>query len=571
VHSERQRAANKIEGTGCEIQFQRPDKQVPDFDVLVVGGGVAGLRAAIAARRGGASVALVTKTHPLRTNSGLAAAGLNAPLGGDDSAAAFAQDTMLVGDGLSDPEAVRVFTEAARGDVLWLEQMGVPFNRDAAGKLDRRRFGANHSARTCYADDFTGHFVLQVVYEQFQRERMPIFSDWFLTSLVLDNGVCVGATALGLPTGALELFSTRAVILATGGFTRLYLPSTASFGTTGDGQNLAYLAGAPLMDMEMIQFHPTVFPGGNGLLITEAALADGAEIMNQKGEPIIQFKFDPREKLALSIVKALQNGNDSAALDMRPIGPAKLAARFPQTRELVNAVAGLDVAKQPIPIFPAAHRPIGGIETGLNGATSVQGLFAAGECACNGVNGAGRLAGNTLTEALVFGRRAGEAAAAYARSAARKNPPASRLNDEERRLAAFNSGGSAQTPANSALRIHAELGRLMNDKVGLMRDKSSLQSALDEVGKLKAHHAQLRVGNSSRIYNYELTTYLEIGAMLNLAELVITACQTRTESRGAHYRTDFAARDDAQWSRHTILAQGNGVARTETKPVTITP
>jgi succinate dehydrogenase/fumarate reductase flavoprotein subunit len=388
---------------------------------------------------------------------------------------------------------------------------------------------------------------------------------------VLDNGVCVGATALGLATGTLELFSTRAVILATGGFTRLYLPSTASLGTTGDGQNLAYLAGARLMDMEMIQFHPTVFPGGNGLLITEAALADGAEIVNEKGEPIIQFKFDPREKLALSIVKALQNGNASAALDMRPIGAAKLAAHFPQTRELVNAVAGLDIAKQPIPIFPAAHRPIGGIETGLNGATSVQGLFAAGECACNAVNGAGRLAGNTLTEALVFGRRAGEAAAAYARSSARKNLPASRLNDEERRLAAFSDGGSAQKPADSALRIHAELGRLMNDKVGLMRDKSSLQSALDEVGKLKTRYARLRVGNSSRIYNYELTTYLEIGAMLNLAELVITAGQTRTESRGAHYRTDFPARDDAQWSRHTILSQVNGVAQAETKPLAVTP
>jgi len=334
---------------------------VADFDVLVVGGGIAGLRAAIAARRAGASAAVVTKVHPLRTNSAVAAGGLNAPLGSDDSVADFAQDTLAVGEGLSAPNVVNTFAQAAREEIIWLDRMGMPFNRDAAGKLARRAFGANRHLRTCYADDLTGHTVLQVVYEQFQRERIPLFSDSFLTSLAIDGESCLGVTCLGLRSGTLELLGGRAVILATGGFTRLYLPSTASAGTTGDGLNLAYLAGVPLMDMEMIQFHPTVFPGGPGLLITEAALAEGAVIVDQRGAAIVQTNFAPREKLSLWLHEAVRQSSGSAYLDLRPIGNDKLSSRFPQTCESVQAVAGLDVTKEPVPIYPAAHRPIGGI------------------------------------------------------------------------------------------------------------------------------------------------------------------------------------------------------------------
>ncbi len=542
---------------------------MPDFDVLVVGGGVSGLRAAIAAKRAGASVALVTKAHPLRTNSAVAGGGLNAPLGGDDSVADFAQDTVAVGEGLNAPEVVNTFAQEARDEVIWLDRVGMPFNRDGAGKLARRLFGANRHSRTCYADDRTGHVVLQVVYEQFQRERIPTFVEWFVTSLTVDDGICLGVTSLGLRPGTLDLLSARAVILATGGFARLYLPSTASIGTTGDGQSLAYLAGARLMDMEMIQFHPTVFPGKDGLLITEAALAEGAEIVNQKGEAIIAAKFEPREKLSRSIHQALQDGNGPASLDLRLIGKDNLSSRFPQTCELVQAVAGLDVTREPVPIYPAAHRPIGGIETDASGQSSLKGLFAVGECACNGLNGAGRLAGNTLTEALVFGRKVGEAAATHAKSAPKKSPPTSRLNDEERRLSSLTkltNGGTGANPADSPLKIHAELARSMSDKVGLVRDASSLQAALDQVRALKARYTRVRLRNSSRIYNYELTSYLEVGSLLNLAEVVTMACQARTESRGAHYRTDFPARNDAQWNRHTIVSQVNGAARVDTTP-----
>lgn len=539
---------------------------MPDFDVLIIGGGVAGLRAAIAAKRAGASVAMVTKVHPLRTNSAVAAGGLNAPLGGDDSVADFVQDIMAVGENLNDPQTVNTFAAEARDEIIWLDRMGAPFNRDAKGLLARRRFGANRHDRTCYADDRTGHVILQVVYEQFQRERIPTFLDTFVTSLTIDDTASLGAITLGLRTGNLDLLTARAVILATGGFTRLYLPSTASIGTTGDGHSLAYSAGARLMDMEMIQFHPTVFPGGPGLLITEAALAEGGEIVDQNGGTIIESKFEPREKLSRSIYQTLQNGSGSAFLDLRPLGKDKLVSGLPQTCELVEAVAGLDASKQTLPIYPSAHRSIGGIETDAAGHTSVSGLFAVGECACNGLNGAGRLAGNTLTEALVFGRRVGEAAASYVRAEQKKNPPLSRLNDEERRLSSMTNPGAASAGADSPLKLHAELGKLMNDRVGLVRDGSSLQAALDQVRTLKERCARIRLRNSSRIYNSELTSYLEVGSLLNIAELVTMAALARTESRGAHYRTDFPQRNDNQWNCHTIISQIDGAPNVVTKP-----
>jgi succinate dehydrogenase flavoprotein subunit len=537
---------------------------MPEFDVVVVGGGVSGLRAAIAAKHAGASVALITKTHPLRSNSALGQGGINAPLGKDDSLEAFAQDTLTAGAGLSERSVIQTFAQEAAKEIFWLEQMGVPFNRDGDGRIDRRPFGSNSRNRSCYADDRTGHMVLTVLYEQFQRYGIPLFEEWFVTSLAVDGDSCVGAIALGLRSGKLDAFSARAVILATGGFMRMYAPSTVSVGTTGDGQALAYLSGARLSNMEMVQFHPTVFPKGQGLLITEATLGSGAEIVIQQGATIQIAQNAPRSALCLAISNAAQNGDGAAFLDLKPIGKERILSFFPQTHELLKSVAGLDSTKDLIPIRPIAHRPMGGIQTRPTGETSLAGLFAVGECACNGLNGAGRLAGNTLTESVVFGKKVGEAAAGYAKSATKKAFSPAKLVDEEKKLAALVSGDSAQ---DSLAKIHGDLGRLMSEKVGLVRDSGGLQQALDGIKRLQERHRRVKVRNPGRIYNYDLTTHLEIGSMLAVAEVVARSAEARTESRGAHSRQDFPATDDANWKSHTVVRLAAGSAQIEKKPL----
>jgi len=535
-----------------------------EFDVVVVGGGASGLRAAIAAKRAGASVALLSKSHPLRSNSAIAQGGINAPLGKDDSAENFANDIMAAGDGLCERAVVQSFVEDAAKEVFWLEHMGVPFNRDKDGRIDRRPFGSNSRNRSCYADDRTGHMVLTVLHEQFQRLGIPSFEEWFVTSLAVDGEACVGVTALGLKSGKLDAFAARAVILATGGFTRMYAPSTVSIGTTGDGQALAFQSGGHLMDMEMVQFHPTVFPKGQGLLITEAILASGAQIVNQQGAPVQIDKSSPRGKLSLAISGAAQNGDGSLFLDLKPIGKEKILSSFPQTNELVKSVAGLDSTKDLIPIRPVAHRPMGGIETTASGETAIAGLFAVGECAANGLNGAGRLAGNTLTESVVFGKKVGEAAAAYAKSSAKKNFPAAKLADEEKKLDALTSGNSAE---DSLAKVHAELGRLMNEKVGLVRDAGGLQEALSGIKSLQQRHQKIKVRNGGRIYNYELTTHFEVASMLTLADVVARSAQARSESRGAHNRKDCPTTDNVNWKSHTITKLAQGSAQIDKKPV----
>jgi len=320
------------------------------------------------------------------------------------------------------------------------------------------------------------------------------------------------------------------------------------------------------MDMEMVQFHPLVHPTGPGLLITEAALSEGGQVIDANGDPIGDLKGLPRYEMCKLTSGALRNGAGAVSVDLRPIGRERILERLPQTYELVRAVAELDVTKEPVPIRPAAHRPIGGIQTTVDGETSLTGLFAVGECACPGLNGADRLAGNTLTEALVFGRRAGEAAARYAREASGTSLPQSRVSDEENRIVALTGDGSSD---DSLGKIQAELRPLMDDKVGFVRDGAGLDDAISRIRSLKDRHGRIKVKNPSRSYNYELTTYFEVGSMLNVAEVVALAAQFRTESRGAHRRADFPNRDDENWSTHTVAKLRNGSPQLEKKPVAV--
>jgi len=535
---------------------------VPEFDVLVIGGGASGLRAAIAAKRAGSSVAVLSKVHPLRTNSALSPGGVNAPLGQDDSPEKFAQDIMRAGDELCNPAAVRILAENAAKEVIWLERVGVPFNRDSGGKIDRRSLGSSSVRRACYTDDRTGHSVLEVLHEQFQREQIPSFEEWFVTSLTTDDEGCYGAVALGLRRGQLDTFRAGAVVLATGGSTRLYRPCTASMGTSGDGMVLAYEAGARLMDLEMIQFHPTVYSGAQTVLISEAALAEGAKLVNASGDGVMDPKTLSRAEIAAELHKAAQNGSGPVYLDFRPV--EKLTARFPQAAELVRLMAGLDITKDPVPVRPVAHRPMGGIETSTSGETSVAGLFAVGECSNSGLNGAGRLGGNTLTEAVVFGKRVGEAAASHAKSATKKAAATSQVANDDARLSQITAGGSSD---DSIGRIHGELGDLMNANVGIVRNESGLKEAQEKIGALQERHQRLRVNNKSRVYNYALTAYVELGTMLKLAEVTTAAALARTESRGAHSRSDFPERDDSRWKAHSVIQRSGDSYKLETKGI----
>ena len=535
---------------------------MPQFDVLVIGGGASGLRAAIAAKRAGASVAVLSKVHPLRTNSALSPGGLNAPLGSDDSAEKFAQDIRNAGDGLCDTEAVNILATDAAREVVWLERVGVPFNRNAEGRIDCRPLGSSSVSRAAYADDRTGHMVLHVLHEQFQREDIPCFAEWFVTSLIEDGGRCTGAVALGHRSGQLDTFAAGAVVLATGGATQLYRPCTSAVGTTGDGLMLAHDLGVGLVDLEMVQFHPTVYSDARTALISEATLAEGAKLVNAAGDTLVNAGGLSRARLAAEIHKAGQNGGGPVSLDLRPV--ENLMSRFPGAAEVVKSMAGIDVTKDPVPVQPVAHRPMGGIETNAAGETSVAGLYAVGECAHNGLNGAGRLAGNTLTEAVVFGRRVGEAAAAHARSAGAAAGGGAQAAQDGERLAEITSGGSSGDTLGA---IHRELGELMSANLGVTRTDAGLAEAQDKIRALQQRHAALRVNNKSRIYNYALAGHIELGNLLKLAEATALAARGRAESRGAHLRSDHPEKDDSNWKAHTVVRSQDGSPKLDTRPV----
>ena len=507
-------------------------------------------------------MAVLSKVHPLRTNSALSPGGLNAPLGSDDSAEKFAQDIRNAGDGLCDTEVVNVLAADAAREVVWLERVGVPFNRNAEGRIDCRPLGSSSVSRAAYADDRTGHMVLHVLHEQFQREDIPCFAEWFVTSLIQEGGVCTGAVALGHRSGQLETFGAGAVVLATGGATRLYRPCTSAVGTTGDGLMLAYDLGVGLVDLEMVQFHPTVYSDTRTALISEAALSEGAKLVNADGDTLVNAAGLSRARLAAEVHKAGRNGGGPVSLDLRPVG--NLTSRFPGALEVVKSMAGIDAAQAPVPVQPVAHRPMGGIETNASGETSVAGLYAVGECANNGLNGGGRLPGNTLTEAVVFGKRVGEAAAAHAGSAGARAAAGTQTAQDSERIAEITSGGSSGDTMGA---IHRELGELMTANLGVTRTDAGLAEAQEKIGALQQRHAALRVSNKSRIYNYALAGYIELGNLLKLAEATALAARGRAESRGAHLRSDHPEKDDSNWKAHTVVRSQDGSPKLDTRAV----
>lgn len=542
-------------------------------DLLIVGAGLAGMRAALAAPAD-MDVALLSKVHPVRSHSVAAQGGINAALGADDTWQAHAYDTTKGGVFLGDQDAIEVLCREAPGDLLELERFGVIFSRTDDGRIAQRPFGGAGFPRTCYAADRTGHALLHTMYEQLLWRQLRVYEEWFVTSLIVEDGACRGVVAWDLLHGGLHAITARAVILATGGSGRLFYTSTNAVINTGDGMALAYRAGAPLMDMEFVQFHPTTLKS-TGILITEGARGEGGYLVNTLGERFMkryapeQMELATRSTVSLAIGQEIVEGrgvDGCVLLDLRHLGRERILERLPQIRQLSLEFAGIDPIESPIPVQPGAHYQMGGVRTDSWGQTPLPGLFAAGECACVSVHGANRLGGNSLLETIVFGRRAGIRAGAYAAAQEARSVPTGVLTADSERIARL----MANRGTVRAWQLRDELGRTMSTNLGLVRTSESITRALAEVRRIKAAAATVTLHDHGTCFNTDLIQALELSCLVDLAETIVVGALAREESRGAHYRGDFPTRRDADWLKHTIAVQTPTGPALSYAPVTIT-
>ena len=542
-------------------------------DILIVGAGLAGMRAAIAAPPD-LNVALLSKVHPVRSHSVAAQGGINAAIGEQDSWEAHAYDTAKGGLYLGDQDAIEAMCREAPQDILELERMGVIFSRTPEGRIAQRPFGGAGFPRTCYAADRTGHALLHAMYEQLMKRRCRVYEEWYVTALLVEQGRCCGVMAWDLVHGGLQVLRAKAVILATGGSGRVFSTSTNAVINTGDGMALAYRAGLPLEDMEFVQFHPTTLKD-TGILITEGARGEGGYLLNTLGERFMkryapeQMELATRSTVSLAIGQEIQEGrgvDGCVLLDLRHLGRTRILERLPQIRELALEFAGLDPIETPIPIRPGAHYQMGGVKTNAWGETGLPGLFAAGECACVSVHGANRLGGNSLLETIVFGRRAGTRAAAAIRDYDLRPVPEDVLKSEEQRLNTLLTNPGPER----AWQIRDDLGKTMSLNLGIFRTKQSMQEALGAIQALKARANRMCVQDKGRIFNTDLIQALELQCLLDIADTIVVSALGREESRGAHYRADFPTRNDSAWLRHTVSHRQEDGPKLSYAPVTIT-
>jgi succinate dehydrogenase / fumarate reductase flavoprotein subunit len=541
------------------------------------------MRAALEAHRHGANVAVVSKVHPVRSHSNAAQGGINAAMpeeGREDDWESHAFDTVKGSDYLGDQDAIEIMAREAPTDIIELEHMGVIFNRDDRGRLGARSFGGASFARTFFVADITGQAILHVMYEQLMKAGIFVYEEWFVTSLIMIDGACRGAVAMDMLSGRIEPIQAKAVIMASGGLGRVYEPSTNAMICTGDGIALAYNAGAPLMDMEMVQYHPTTLPA-NGALLSEAARGEGAYLINNEGE---RFMGNPRNlyyapnKMELASRDVVSRAerveidegrgvNGAILLDCRHLGKQKILERLSQIRELGIQFSGVDLVDEPIPIVPGMHYQMGGIKTDVNGATTIEGLYAAGECACISLHGGNRLGANSLLETVVFGRRAGLSAGEYASSVNQPVISNSIKSDEEKRIQSILNRDSTGDPP-AAIRL--AMGQSMHQNVAVFRDDAGLKMSQETLGQLKERYAKASINDKGKVYNYNLISFLELGFMLDCAETIIAGAIERKESRGAHTRIDYPERDDENWLRHTLVTRQDDGYKIDYLPVTVT-
>ncbi len=546
-------------------------------DVLVVGAGLAGMRAAVEAFDVGADVALISKIHPVRSHSGAAEGGINAALGNasEDDPEKHAFDTVKGSDYLGDQDAIQVLCDEAPGDVYQLEHWGAVFSRTEDGRIAQRPFGAAGEPRTAYAADITGHVLVQVLYEQVMKRDLTVYEEWFAWKLVENEGRCQGVICWDLLNGGLKTLGAKTVILATGGAGRLYTGTTNAYSCTGDGMALALDVGVPLEDMEMMQFHPTTL-APSGVLITEGCRGEGAYLLNSENERFLKDYAPNAMELASRdvISRAEQTEIDlgrgvdgNVLLDLRHLGAEKILERLHGTRELSMTFAGVDPIYEPIPVRPGAHYHMGGVDTDAWGRTELEGLYAAGECACVSVHGANRLGGNALMETITFGKRAGRHAADWALTHTTVTVPAGVESDAERELKALLDRAKGERPWS----IREELATTMHENFGVFRREDQMLQQGEIVAGLRDRYENVVVDDKGDVFNTDLTQALELGFLLQLADCMVVSGLARKESRGAHARPDdYPDRDDENFMKHTIVRSVDGRPELEWRPVTMT-
>ena len=547
-----------------------------DHDVLIIGAGLAGMRAALAAGENGVDVAVVSKVHPVRSHSNAAQGGINAALSDrGDSWEEHAFDTIKGSDYLADQDAVEIMSREAGGEVIAMEHMGVIFNRDEDGRLGTRAFGGQRQARTFFVADFTGQALLQVLYEQVLKAGVRIYEEWFVLSLIVEDGECCGAVVMEIRSGEIHVMRAKAVIMAAGGLGRVFEPSTNALICTGDGMALAYRAGAPLMDMEMVQYHPTTLKS-NGALMSEGARGEGAYLINSEGERFMEryapsmMELASRDVVSRSEQTEIDEGrgvDGCVFLDCRHLGEALIKEKLSQINDLARDFANVDMVNEPVPIRPGMHYHMGGIKTDVDGVTAVPGLYAAGETANVSVHGGNRLGANSLLDTLVFGRRAGEHASDRSKQESHKpiSDAASHRDREIIRDMLDRDGGG-----ESFGRQRLEMGQTMNEHLAVYRDQQGMEAALAKILELKDRYSRVTVDDKGRTFNTNLVFTLEQGFMLDCAETIVLSALERKESRGAHTRTDMPERDDENWLKHVLVSQGPEVPSVHYLPVVIT-
>jgi succinate dehydrogenase / fumarate reductase, flavoprotein subunit len=586
--------------------------QVHTFDAIIIGAGGAGLMAALHAERG-TNVTVISKMYPTRSHTGTAQGGVAAPLGNmeEDRWEWYMYDTVKGGDYLVDQDAAEILARESVDAVLELEHWGLPFDRTEDGRIEQRRFGGHTRdygkspvMRSCKSADRTGHMILQTLYQNCIRRGIRFFDEFFVLDLILENGIARGVAAVEIATGQTHLFLAKAVLLATGGFGRMFAVTSNAHSLSGDLVASVFRRGLPLEDMEFFQFHPTGIYK-MGILLSEAARGEGGIMINGLGERFMEryapklLDLAPRDIISRSIDQEIRagrgaDGKDYVYLDIRPetinrcqsapggktVTAAQLEAKLPDIIEMMRVYQGIDPMKAPVPIQPTAHYAMGGIPTDcdgrvLGGALSpVPGLFAAGECACVSVHGANRLGTNSLVDLLVFGRRSGRAMAEFCAGASPAGPAAHAAEEALGELARLQrSRGPERVGA-----LRAAMQHCMTDKVGLYRTAKGMEEALGILRDLKERYRHLGLADAGQKWNTEVLEAYELGCLLDLAETTAASALHRTESRGAHFREDFPARDDANWLHHTLAfragSPGAGPVsegiRFDRRPVSIT-